>query len=111
MAKQLTFSYKGKDYTLEYTRRTVRQMEDSGFIAGDVGDKPMQILRLFSGAFLAHHRSVKPDVIEDIYEHLPHKEQLIEKLVEMYNEPIAALLEEPEEGDEGNVIWTASWGS
>ena len=91
MAKQLTFSYKGKDYTLEYTRRTVRQMEDSGFIA--------------------HHRSVKPDVIEDIYEHLPHKEQLIEKLVEMYNEPIAALLEEPEEGDEGNVIWTASWGS
>ena len=49
MAKQLTFTFKGKEYTLEYTRRTVRQMEDSGFIASEVGDKPMQILRLFSG--------------------------------------------------------------
>ena len=25
MAKQIIFSYEGKDYTLEYTRRTIRQ--------------------------------------------------------------------------------------
>ena len=35
-------------------------------------------------------------------------EELIGKLAEMYNEPIIALVEEPEE-NEGNVSWTASW--
>lgn len=108
MAKQLNFTYKGKDYTLEFTRRTVRQMEDNGFIASEVGDKPMQILRLFAGAFLAHHRSVKMDVIEEIYASMPKKEELIEKLIDMYNEPIQALLDEPAES-EGNVEWTVSW--
>ena len=32
----------------------------------------------------------------------------LDKLAEMYNEPIMALVEEPEE-DEGNVNWTATW--
>ena len=36
MAKQLTFSYNGKDYVLEFTRNTVRQMESGGFIADDI---------------------------------------------------------------------------
>lgn len=107
MAKKISFNFKGKDYTLEFTRRTVRQMEDNGFIASDVGDKPMQILRLFAGSFLANHRSVKMDVIEDIYEHMPSKDKLIEQLIEMYNEPIEALLAEPAE-DSGNVDWTVS---
>lgn len=108
MAKTLTFTFKGKEYILEYTRRTVRQMEDSGFIASEVGEKPMQILRLFSGAFLAHHRSVKMDVIEDIYAALPNKEDLISALIDMYNEPIEALMDEPDD-ESGNVEWTASW--
>jgi len=108
MAKQLTFTYKGKDYTLEFTRRTVRQMEDAGFIASDVAEKPMQILRLFSGAFLAHHRSVKTDVIEEIYASLPNKDALISALIDMYNEPIEALMDEPTE-ESGNVEWTANW--
>ena len=33
MAKQLIFTYDGKDYTLEFTRRTVAEMEKKGFIA------------------------------------------------------------------------------
>ena len=37
-----------------------------------------------------------------------NKEELIGKLAEMYNEPILALVEEPEDA-EGNVSWTASW--
>lgn len=110
MAKQLTFAFKGKNYTLEFTRRTVRQMEDAGFIASDVAEKPMQILRLFSGAFLAHHRSVKSDVIEEIYAALPNKDALITALIDMYNEPIEALMDEPDE-ESGNVEWTTSWKS
>ena len=109
MAKQLTFTYDGKDYTLEFTRRTVAEMEKKGFIASDITDKPMTTLpALFAGAFLAHHRFVKEDIINDIYSKLTKKEDLIGKLAEMYNEPIMALVEEPEES-EGNVSWTASW--
>lgn len=109
MAKQLTFTYDGKDYTLEFTRRTVAEMEKKGFIASDITDKPMTTLpALFAGAFLAHHRFVKEDVINDIYSKLTKKEDLIGKLAEMYNEPILALVEEPEKA-EGNLDWTATW--
>lgn len=109
MAKQLTFTYEDRDYTLEFTRRTVAEMERKGFIASDITEKPMTTLpALFAGAFLAHHRVVKQDVINDIYSKLTHKEELIGKLAEMYNEPILSLVEEPEK-DEGNLDWTATW--
>ena len=39
MAKQIQFTYNDKDYTLEYTRRTIKQMEDEGFVARDIDDK------------------------------------------------------------------------
>lgn len=109
MAKQLIFTFEGKEYTLEFTRRTVAEMEKKGFIASEITDKPMTTLpALFAGAFLANHRFVKQDVIENIYSKLTNKESLIGKLAEMYNEPIMALVEEPEEG-KGNVDWTATW--
>lgn len=109
MSKQLTFTFEDKEYTLEYTRRTVAEMEKKGFIASDITDKPMTTLpALFAGAFLAHHRFVKEDIINDIYSKLTKKEDLIGKLAEMYNEPILALVEEPEKA-EGNLDWTATW--
>lgn len=109
MAKQLKFTYNNKEYTLEFTRRTVTEMEKKGFIAAEVENKPMSTLpALFAGAFLAHHRFEKKEVIDAIFEKLTNKEELIGKLAEMYNEPIMALVEEPEE-NEGNVSWTASW--
>lgn len=109
MSKQLIFSVEGKEYTLEFTRRTVQEMERKGFIASDITDKPMTTLpALFAGAFLANHRFVKPEVIENIYNKLTKKQELIGKLAEMYNEPILALVEEPAE-DKGNVNWTATW--
>ena len=109
MAKQLHFTYDGKDYTLEFTRRTVAEMEKKGFIASDITEKPMTTLpALFAGAFLAHHRFVKSDIIDNIYPKLTKKEDLIGKLAEMYNEPILTLVEEPEEA-EGNLDWTATW--
>ncbi len=113
MAKTLTISdpISGKTYTLEFTRKTVALMEQQGFIAEDVNKKPMTYLpALFAGAFLANHKFVKRDVIDNIYSRLGRKDELIQKLVEMYNEPILTLLDEPEqEGPEGNLDWTAAW--
>ena len=109
MSKQLRFNYEGCDYTLEYTRKTVEMMEKQGFVAEDVKIKPMSTLpALFAGAFLANHRYTKPEVIDAIYAKLPKKGELIGKLVEMYNEPILTLMDDPEES-EGNLNWTASW--
>ena len=113
MAKQLTINdpTTGVTYTLEYTRKSVEMMEKSGFVADDVQRKPMTMLpALFAGAFLAHHRFVKRDVIDNIYAHLNHKDELISALVEMYNEPLLSLLDEPEqEGNEGNLNWKTGW--
>lgn len=109
MAKTINFTYEGKDYTLEFTRRTIRQMEDEGFVARNIDDRPMTLLpALFAGAFKAHHRFVKQETIDAIYANMPNKDKLIEKLAEMYNEPIMSLMEEPADTAK-NVDWMASW--
>jgi hypothetical protein len=109
MAKQIKFEFEGKEYTLEFTRKSIETMERQGFIASEITEKPVSTLpALFAGAFLAHHKYVKRDVIDRIFDKLTNKQELIGKLAEMYNEPIEALLDEPEE-DEGNVKWGASW--
>lgn len=109
MSKQLRFTYQDKEYCLEFNRRSVETMEKRGFVASDIQTKPMTTLpTLFAGAFLANHRYIKPEIVDDIYKKMTNKDGLIEKLAEMYNEPIMALIEEPDEA-EGNVDWTTSW--
>ena len=111
MAKTICFNFDGKDYTLEYTRASVRTMENRGFKPGDLVEKPMNTLpELFAGAFIANHRFTKRDVIDEIYAAMGNKEELVNKLAEMYNEPISALMAEPDnDGGEKNVKWDANW--
>ena len=109
MNKQLKFTYQDKEYCLEFTRKSVETMERQGFIASDITDKPMTVLpALFAGAFLANHKFIKKEVVDEIFLKMTNKSELIGKLSEMYNEPILALVDEPED-TEGNVDWTASW--
>jgi hypothetical protein len=109
MNKQLKFTYNGTDYCLEYTRRSIEVMEKRGFLVSEIESKPMTTLpALFAGAFLANHRFTKQEVIDEIYSKMTNKQDLIGKLAEMYNEPIMALVNEPEDA-EGNLDWTASW--
>lgn len=110
MAKQIIFEYQGKDYCLEYTRETVRQMEREGFRSSDVIDKPMLSLpKLFAGAFKAHHKyGLKEKAVEEMFNLFTNKDALFEKLAEMYNSPMEAMLDEPE--DSGNaIVWDASF--
>lgn len=110
MAKTLEFNYKGIDYTLEFTRRTVKKMEADGFVVGEIADKPMTLLpELFAGAFKAHHKNTKIETIEEIFSKLPDKkEKLLPALAAMYNEPFETLMSEPDENAE-NVEWVTSW--
>lgn len=110
MAKQINFEYQGEHYTLEFSRRTVQEMERSGFNINKVIDAPLTgVEMLFNGAFLMHHRRIKQEKINEIYRVLTNKQELVEKLIVLYNEPLSSLMDEPE-GNEGNAqSWTANW--
>ena len=106
MNKQLTFSYKDKDYTLEYTKDTIRQMERNGFRPDELAEKPMTMLPdLFAGAFIKHHPTVKRSKVDELYGMMKDKSKLLQTLLEMYAEPVDALM------DEGNLEWTPNWQS
>lgn len=111
MAKQLNFEYENKEYTLEFTRDSIKQMEREGFVARDVANKPMNTLpKLFAGAFKAHHKfDTKQKKIDEIFELFKNKQALVEKLSEMYMEPMETLMDD-DTIDEGNAIaWEANF--
>ena len=111
MAKVLNFEYKGKEYTLEYTRESVKQMEREGFVANEIITKPMLTLpKLFAGAFKAHHKyDTKQKQIDEMFQLFTNKSALVEKLAEMYAEPIESLMDD-ENVDSGNAIaWDANF--
>ena len=111
MGKQINFEHNGKEYTLEYTRESVKQMEREGFVSSDILNKPMLTLpKLFAGAFKAHHRfDVKQKQIDEIFELFKNKQALVEKLAEMYAEPMETLMDNSNV-DEGNEIaWDATF--
>lgn len=106
MSKSIKIEHDGKTYTLSYTKRTIKEMEASGFIAEEVDRMPATMIpRLFNGAFLRNHRFVKDPVKEEIYARLADKAGLIEVLVSMYNEALAELVDEPED-EAKKVRWT-----
>lgn len=113
MKKTIELNYNNQTYTLEFTRRTVESMQNAGFVVQDLLNKSMVMIpMLVRGAFAAHHRFLRPDQIDAIYENgVKNKSEFLSRLVDMYQEPIQAMLvdEDEEDGDEKNVGWTANW--
>lgn len=106
MAKTITFTYNKKAYTLEFTRETVMRMERIGFNVQAMDSQPAtMITMLFRGAFMANHPNTTNTVIDRIWEKLPNKSAVVEKLAEMYTEPLDALVADPGE-KEGEITWT-----
>lgn len=109
MAKTINFEFEGVQYNLEYTRKSIETMERKGFKISDLEDKPVTTFpAMFAGAFLAHHKFVKPEIIDKIFNSLRNKDALVGKLAEMYNETILVMMDDPEES-EGNLDWGTSW--
>lgn len=104
MAKRtIKFTYKDVDYTLGFTLASIEQMERAGFVIGELGDKTATRVReLFYGAFIAYHKGIKRKLVDEIYDNLADKENLILGLAELYNEAGESLIES------GNVSWTMS---
>lgn len=104
MAKQIVITYKGSDYTLEFNRRVVKRMEESGFRINTETPATM-ITDLFHGAFQMHHRRIDAGLIDEIWDAQKKKDDLLTALVQMYAEPIAALMDEPDDEEDANPTW------
>ena len=112
MATQITVSYQKKDYVLEYSRATAKQIEDQGFVLEHLSEKPATMIPLLVyGAFLKHNRGIKRTLVDEIYENLVGKigtdgeEGFISVLGEMYAETVSSLVGDTTV-DEGNA---ATW--
>ena len=112
MATKITVTYKGKEYTLEYTRSTARAVEQMGYKNDELADKPVTMIPLLVyGAFMRHHRDLKQKEMDEIYDNIVGKvgkegeEGFINVLREMYAETANTLMEDTAV-DEGNA---ATW--
>lgn len=110
MEKTINFNYKGKDYTLEFNRESVKAIERAGFRIEDLANKPVTAIELlFYGAFKMHHPTVKMAKTVEIYKTLNHKKELVDKLVEIYGYVLDAMSgSEDEDSDAGNANWSAT---
>jgi len=101
--KNITFTYDGIDYVLEFTRNAIRKLESEGFNPADYDKKPMTVTNdLFRGAFIAHHPMTNKNLIDEIFEKISDKEGLFDALVTLYQAPFEAMTESPEEG---GITW------
>ena len=84
----ITFTADGKDYKLEVTAATLKQMEKAGVNFSQLGEKLLAAETLWKGLFIAHHATV-PD----------------KKRMEIYNAlSMTADGEEPEYDENGEVV-------
>lgn len=104
MAKKEIVSYKGKEYTLEFTRATVSQIEKRGFTLDDLTKASGAGILLVVGAFQAHHPSLSEDKRIEIYKSWKpengedgEKRRRLSVLADMYVDTIKWLFDDDEE--------------
>jgi hypothetical protein len=110
MNKTITFKYEGKEYTLEYDRKTIKILEAHGLSLDKVEGQPLTTMELlWQGAFLKNHKNEKEDKILDMYRNIKDKSALNEGLITMYRETYLALLGDDEDIDDSKKIeWKMS---
>lgn len=90
------------DYILEYDRESITYLEKIGFSLEDYSKKPASMMPLlFKGAFYKNHKYIKQSEIDDIYNNISRKTELMNKLIGMLGESYEDLVE----NKEGNLDW------
>lgn len=85
----------GREYTLEFSRRTVEKTEKAGFNTSEVESKSMTMIPLmFWGAFLMHHPHMTKEQTDKIlFDGLGGlKEEELTYLGKLYAAPVQTLL-------------------
>lgn len=95
-----------RDYTLEFSRDSIKFAEQRGFKLQDVDDFPMsKVPEFFWYAFRMHHPSVSLNQAEKLLDRIGGmNEALGRRLGELWAAPFAAL--NPNDGDEKNASVT-----
>lgn len=105
MNKQINITHNGETYTLEFTRTTVKMLEQNGFKYEEFLDKPMSNVELaFTAAFIKNHPKIQQITIDEIYDSCKDKDKLIASLKVMIDDCYESLLRDPED-DSGNTTW------
>ena len=111
MSTKITVTYNKMHYDLEYSRSSVKQMEQQGFVLDKISEQPMTMVPLLVyGAFMKHHKGIKRSLVDEIYEHIADKvgdgeNGFIQALLEMYADTVNTLTDNSSV-DEGNA---ATW--
>lgn len=108
MNTKIKFTYKEKDYVLEYNRYSIKVMEKQGFNAEKFTEQPMTMVELaFEGAFLKNHAKITKAEVEEIYNLFANKRDLVNQLIVMIQQTYSTLFENDEnEGDASkNIEW------
>lgn len=99
----LTDPVTNAEYTLEFDRDSVMYAESLGFdLSKAETTVATDVVCMFRAAFKKHHPRLDLATIDGVWDRISDKRTLTEALVEMFNEPYAALFNEPE-GDSKNV--------
>lgn len=88
----ITFTADGKDYRLEVTANTIRQMEKSGVNFAQLDEKLLGPETLWKGLFIAHHNTVPDKTRMDIYKALSYVSDGDEPEYDDNGEPVDLLL-------------------
>lgn len=116
MATTITVNYKNEEYVLEFSRNSVKTMEQQGFVLDQISEKPMTMIPLLVyGAFMKNNKGIKRSLVDEIYEHIADKvgdgeNGFIQALLEMYAETVNVLTD-GSSADEGNTaVWKVMKG-
>lgn len=88
----ITFTADGKDYKLEVTAFTLKQMEKSGVNFAQLGEKLLAGETLWKGLFIAHHNTVPDAKRMEIYKALATYADGEEQQYDEDGEPVDALM-------------------
>lgn len=92
-SKTIKLEFEGKEYLLAYTRRSAKQMEQTGFDVSKIESMPLTMYPLlFQGAFICNHTGLKRAKIDEIFEALGNdRGAIINALADMYIEVLNSL--------------------
>lgn len=88
MAKEIILTdEKGNEYTLKFTRRSIKRMEQKGFDPSIAEKQPMTTMyELFEGALYAAHPDLKREQIDELFEGLDDLNAWMDDLSELYQD-------------------------
>jgi hypothetical protein len=107
MSTKIEFSYKDKNYVLEYNRNAIKFIEKQGFNAEKISEQPATMIELaFTGAFLKNHAKLTQQEVDEIYGSIKNKQELNATLINMIRETYETLFEDSkDEDDSKNIEW------